>query len=77
MHKKIFQVMILCGLSASMNEAMAMEDAPAKSPACQVACNALVMYWNNALTKEFKNVECKSTQCTDLYESCYNDCQPK
>ena len=44
MRKKIFQVLILCGLAASMDRAMAQATFGEEAPACDVACNTLVMY---------------------------------
>ncbi|MBP9693006.1 MAG: hypothetical protein KBD90_06760 [Alphaproteobacteria bacterium] len=78
MRKKIFQVMILCGLSASMNEAMAKESKPIPLDAspCHWACFKLAVDWKTSGAAK-QGVECKSADCTGIYEGCYNDCKPK
>jgi len=73
MTKKIFQVMILCGLTASMNEAMAKAAVGKDATNCDVACNALVMYWESKLT-DFE-VESTKKQIHKIYHACIKNCK--
>lgn len=79
MRKKIFQIMILGGLAASMNEAMAQTNptlTPTTVSPCHFACFKLALLWKDSEAAK-EGVECKSADCTGVYEGCYNDCKSK
>lgn len=73
MHKKIFQIMILCGVAASTNEAMAQASAPSASSElnCTMACNTLADYCSETgtLQIDFSN---KNNYCTNQINTTFS-----
>ena len=76
MSKKIFQFLILCGLTASMNEAMAQATLGKAATKCEKACIKLTHHWKNKLLgEEYKGqIDSTSNQIGNIYSACLNNC---